>query len=59
MQNFDHVLCDLGASVIVMPKVVFDNFNYTTLSHTPLCLQPRPNGTLLGKNSGEHSCENQ
>lgn len=23
-QHFDHALCDLGASVSVMPKVVFD-----------------------------------
>jgi hypothetical protein len=38
-QRFDHALCDLGASVSVMPKVVFDKLNYTTLSPTPMQLQ--------------------
>ena len=38
-QNFDHALCDLGASVSVMPKDVFDKLNYTTLSPTPMQLQ--------------------
>jgi hypothetical protein len=27
-QHFENALCDLGASVGVMPKVVFDKLNY-------------------------------
>ena len=38
-QHFDHALCDLGASVSVMPKVVFDKLNFTSLSPTAMCLQ--------------------
>ena len=38
-QNFDKALCDLGASVIVMPKAVFDQLNYTELTPTPMQLQ--------------------
>jgi len=38
-QHFDHALCDLGASVSVMPKVVFDKLNYIKLLPTPMCLQ--------------------
>ena len=38
-QHFEHALCDLGATVSVMPRVVFDKLNYTTLSPTPMCLQ--------------------
>ena len=38
-QNFDKALCDLGASVSVMPKVVFDQLNYTKLTPTPMQLQ--------------------
>ena len=37
-QHFDHALCDLGESISIMPRVVFDKLNYTTLSHTPMCL---------------------
>ncbi|KAK3120032.1 hypothetical protein QOZ80_9AG0679840 [Eleusine coracana subsp. coracana] len=37
--HFDHALCDLGASVSVMPKDVFDKLNYTTLSPMPMQLQ--------------------
>ena len=38
-QYFDHALCDLGASVSVMPKTVFDQLNYTTLAPTQMRLQ--------------------
>jgi hypothetical protein len=38
-QQFDHALCDLGASVSVMTKVVFDQLNYTHLAPTPMMLQ--------------------
>jgi hypothetical protein len=38
-QNFENSLCDLGASVNVMPKKVFDKLNYSTLTPTSMCLQ--------------------
>ena len=38
-QNFKNVLCDLGASVSVMPKKVFDKLNYSTLMPTSMRLQ--------------------
>jgi hypothetical protein len=38
-ENFENALCDLGARVSVMPKVVFDKLNYTSLSPTTMCLQ--------------------
>jgi len=38
-QNLDKALCDLGASVSVMPKAVFDQLNYTELTPTPMQLQ--------------------
>jgi hypothetical protein len=37
-QNFENVLCDLGASVSVMPKKVFDKLNYSMLTPTSMCL---------------------
>jgi hypothetical protein len=38
-QQFDHALCDLGASVSVIPKTIFDKLNFTDLAPTPLMLQ--------------------
>jgi hypothetical protein len=38
-QNFENALCDLGASVSVMPKKVFDKLNYSTLTSTSMCPQ--------------------
>jgi hypothetical protein len=38
-QNFENALCDLGASVSVMPKKVFDKLSYSTLTATSMCLQ--------------------
>jgi hypothetical protein len=38
-EHFENALCDLGASVSVIPKVVFDKLNYTSLSPTTMCLQ--------------------
>ena len=38
-QHFEHALCDLGASVSVMPKVIYDKLNHHTLSPTSMCLQ--------------------
>jgi hypothetical protein len=37
--QFDHALCNLGASVSIMPKVVFDKLNFTHLAPTPMMLQ--------------------
>jgi len=37
-QQFDHTLCDLGASVSVMPKSVFDRLNFTNLEPTTMTL---------------------
>ena len=36
-QHFSNALCDLGASVSVMPKVVYDNHH--ALAPTAMCLQ--------------------
>ena len=38
-QNFENALCDLGASVSVMPKKVLDKLNFSTLMPTSMCLQ--------------------
>jgi hypothetical protein len=38
-QNFDKALCDLGASVSVMPKAIFYRLNYSSLTPTPMQLQ--------------------
>jgi hypothetical protein len=38
-QNFENALCDLGASISVMPKKVFDKLNYSMLTPTSMCLQ--------------------
>jgi len=38
-QHFSHALCDLGASVSVMPKAVYDKLNFTHLTPTPMHLQ--------------------
>ncbi|KAJ1257363.1 hypothetical protein BS78_K086200 [Paspalum vaginatum] len=38
-QHFDQALCDLGASVSVMLKEVFDKLTHATLAPTTMCLQ--------------------
>jgi hypothetical protein len=38
-QHFNNALCDLGASVSVMPKVVFDKLHHSKLVPTSMCLQ--------------------
>jgi hypothetical protein len=38
-QHFDNALCDLGASVSVMPKVIFDKLPNAKLDPTSMCLQ--------------------
>ncbi|XP_066361188.1 uncharacterized protein [Miscanthus floridulus] len=39
IQYFDQALCDLGDSISVMPKAVFDKLNLTQLTPTPMMLQ--------------------
>ena len=36
--NFNHALCDLGASVNIMPKVTFEKLRYPSLSPTTICV---------------------
>lgn len=38
-QYFKHALCDLGASISVMPKLVYDKLNHHALAPTAMCLQ--------------------
>jgi hypothetical protein len=38
-QQFHQALCDLGASVSVMPNDVFDKLNFMVLAPTPMRLQ--------------------
>jgi hypothetical protein len=38
-QHFSNTVCDLGASVSVMPKVVYDKLNHHALTPTTMCLQ--------------------
>lgn len=38
-QHFNRALCVLGASVSVMPKVVYDKLNHHALAPTAICLQ--------------------
>ena len=37
-QQFHQALCDLRASVSVMPKVIYDKLNHNSLSPTTMCL---------------------
>jgi len=39
IQHFNQALCNLGASISVMPKAVFDKLNLTQLTPTPMMLQ--------------------
>jgi hypothetical protein len=36
--EFDHILCDLGASVNIMPKVTFEKLGYPSISPTTMCV---------------------
>jgi hypothetical protein len=38
-QHFDNALCDLGASVNVMPKSIFDKLQHAKIVPTSMCLQ--------------------
>ena len=37
--EFDHALCDLGASVNILPKVTFEKLGYPSISPTTMCVQ--------------------
>ena len=37
--HFEQALCDLGASVNIMPKVTFEELGYPALSPTMMCVQ--------------------
>ena len=37
--EFDHALCDLGASVNIIPKVTFEKLGYPSISPTTMCVQ--------------------
>ena len=39
IQYFEHALCDLGASVSIMPKAIFDKLNLMQLTPTSMMLQ--------------------
>ena len=39
IQYFEHALCNLGASISVMPKAIFDKLNLTHLTPTPMMPQ--------------------
>jgi hypothetical protein len=38
-QHFENALCDLGASVSVMPKAIFNKLTYSILTPRSMCLQ--------------------
>jgi len=38
-QYFDHALCDIGASVNIMPKIIFEQLQYPALSPTCMLVQ--------------------
>ena len=38
-QHFKHALCDLRASISIMPKVIYDKLNHHALVPTAMCLQ--------------------
>ena len=38
IQYFDQALCDLGASISIMPKAIFDKLNLTQLMPTKIML---------------------
>ena len=37
--EFDYALCDLGASVNIMPKVTFEKLGYPSIFPTTMCVQ--------------------
>ena len=37
--HFEQALCDLGASVNIMPKTTFEKLSYPSLSPTMMCVQ--------------------
>jgi len=53
-QHFTHALCDLGASVSVMPEVVYDKFNHHVLAPTTMCLQLADESVLYSTGIAEN-----
>jgi hypothetical protein len=39
VKHFEQCLCDLGASVNIMPKVIYEELNYPALSPTTMLVQ--------------------
>ena len=39
VKNFEQCLCDLGASVNIMPKVIYEELQYPALSPTTMLVQ--------------------
>lgn len=37
--SYNKMSCDLGASVSIVPKIIFDKLNFTQLTPTPMHLQ--------------------
>ena len=38
-QSYEHALCDLGASVNIMPMVIYEKLLYPALAPTYMCVQ--------------------
>ena len=38
-QYYEHALCDLGVSVNIMPKVIYEKLQYPALAPTYMCVQ--------------------
>ena len=38
-QYYEHAMCDLGASMNIMPKVIYEKLQYPALSPTYMCVQ--------------------
>ena len=51
--HFDQALCDLGASISVMPKVVFDKLTHAVLSRDPFS-QRGPCRNRIARNHPKH-----
>ena len=42
--HFEQALCDLGASVHIMPKATFERLSHPALSPTMMCVHPAESG---------------
>jgi hypothetical protein len=52
---YEHALCDLGASVIIMPKVIFEELQYPTLSPTTMLVQLADSTIRYPEGIAEHA----